>query len=93
MSEYLDHVIRAHKGKRCRAIHISHIRDSVPVTNNQTRLKLAHNRVKHEPRAKEIYLYFATKGLFELSRQLLGFLVPGFVYFVRERDLLGVTLG
>ena len=93
MSEYLDHVICAHKRKRCWVVHISHIRNSIPVTNNQTRLKPPHNQVKHEPRAKKFYLHFATKDAFELSRQLLGFLVLGLVYFVRERDLLEVALG
>ena len=54
---------------------------------------MPHNRVEHEPHAKEIYLHFATKGLFKTSRQLLGFAIPGLVYLVRERYLLEVTLG
>ena len=39
MSECLDHVIRAHEGKRCGAIQIPHTRNSIPVTNNQTKPK------------------------------------------------------
>ena len=93
MSEHLDHVIRAYKGKCCGAIHVSQIRNGVPVTNNQTKPKRPDNRFWHEPCAKEIYLHFATKGFSETSRQILRFLMPGFVYFVRERDFLEVTLG
>ena len=93
MSECLDHLIRAHKRKRCGAIHISHTPDSVPVTNNQTGPKLPHSRVGYEPHAKKIYLHFATKDLFETSRQLLRIVISALVYLVRERDLLVVSLG
>ena len=93
MSECLDHPIRAYERKRCGAVHISHIPNSVPVTNNQTRPQPPHNRVRHEPHAKELYHHFTTKYLFETSRQVLGIVIPGLIYLVRERNLLVVTLG
>jgi len=75
VSEHLDHVIRAYKWKRW-AIKMSHTHNSIPTTckSNDPR---GPNRDRHEPHAKEIYLHFPTKRLFETSRQLLGFCHPG----------------
>jgi len=71
MSECLDHVTCAHKGKRHRAIQKSHTRNSIPVTNNQTKLKRPTTglSVNHTPRK-----FIATSRQKDFLKQVACFL-------------------